>query len=123
MRASFGPTCWWGLKVAVVPAVEIKDPITPNLVEHRLESAVHEDTRELLFYYNYIYYQFDVSAGRICARTYLDDITTSSLFLPDGMKITDKDAERALGYLTLRFNQIDMLGNDGYVPVWPKSKE
>lgn len=106
-----------------MPAVEIKDPITPNLVEHRLESAIHEDTGELLFHYNYIYYQFDVPAGKIWARSYLDDITRSSLFLPEGMKITDTDAERALGYLTLRFSQIDMLGNNGYLPIWPKSKE
>lgn len=107
----------------VVPAVEVKDPVSPSLVEHRLEAALHEETRELLFCYNYIYYKFDVPGGMIWARSYLHDIKRASLFLPKGMPIADAGAQRVLGYLTLRFRQIDMLGKDGYVPIWPRGAE
>jgi hypothetical protein len=107
------------LSVAVVPAVEVKDPICPSVVEHRLETALHEETREVLHHYNYLYYQFDVPAGKIWARSYLDEIERASLFLPRGTKIEDADAERVLGYLKLRFRQIDMLETDGYVTIWP----
>ena len=109
--------------MAVVPTVEVKDPISPSVVEHRLEAAVHEETRELLFCYNYIYYQFDVTGGKIWARSYLDEIKRVSLFLPEGTTTTDADAQRVIGYLTLRFRQIDMLGNEGYVSIWPKDSE
>ncbi len=99
----------------------LEDPISPSAIEHRLEAAVSEETRELLYYYNYIRYQFDMPGGEIWARSYLDDIERVSLFLPKGMKITSPDAERVMGYLTLRFNKVDMLGQDGYVTIWPKN--
>jgi hypothetical protein len=108
------------MNMAVVPAVEVKDPISPSVVEHRLEAAVHEETRELLYCYNYIYYQFDVPSGKNWARSYLDEIKRVSLFLQEGMTVTDADAQRVMGYLTLRFRQIDMLSKKGYVSIWPK---
>ena len=107
----------------VVPAIEVKDPITPSVVEHRFEAAVHASTRELLHSYNYLYYRFDVSEGEIWARSYLDEIDHASLFLPKGMDLSHPDAERVLTYLAWRFPHIQMLGETGYVPVWPKDGE
>jgi hypothetical protein len=97
----------------------VSDPISPSVIEHRLEAASHEETGELLFRYNYLYYQFDVTAGRIWARSYLDDIKRASLFLPADVRIDHPDAKNVMGYLALRFERIDMLGEAGYVNVWP----
>ena len=108
--------------MTVVPHVDVTDPITPSLVEHRVEGALHAETGELLFHYNYLYYQFDVPAGRIWARSYLDDIKRASLFLPGDMATDHADAQTVLGYLTRRFNRIETLGEAGYVKLWSRNE-
>jgi hypothetical protein len=102
---------------------EIKDPIVPSVVDHRHEAAVHKGTRELLFRYNYLYYRFDVSDGEIWARSYLEEIDHASLFLPKGMTLSHPDAKRVLTFLACRFPRVQMLGESGYVTVWPKDGE
>jgi hypothetical protein len=109
--------------VPEVPAIEVKDAIAPTVVEHRNEAALHAETRELLYSYNYFYYRFDVAGGEVWARSYLDETDHVSLFLPKGMELADEDAQRVLSYLILRFPRIQMLTEAGYVTVWPKDRE
>ena len=103
-----------------LPIIEVKDPISPSVVEHRLEAALHAETRELLHCYNYLYYRFDVGDGEIWARSYLDEIDHASLFLPKGMDLSHADAKRVLTFLGWRFQRIQMLGDAGYETVWPE---
>jgi hypothetical protein len=107
--------------VEVIPlAEEEKDPIIPTLIEHRVDSGVHERTREVLYHYNYFYYRFDADAGEIWARSYVDEIQKVSLYLPQGVDLEHTDVRRVLGYLTRRFQRVEMLGEAGYVAIWPK---
>lgn len=105
--------------MAVVPVVELQDPISPSSVEHCVDAGVDEQTRELLFHCNYLRYRFDVHDGTIAARSYLDEIEKVSLQLPKGMSLAHPDAERVLEYLKRRYRRVEMLHQEGYVSVWP----
>jgi hypothetical protein len=107
--------------MAVVPHVDLSDPISPTLIEHRVEAASHAETGAPLFHYNYLYYQFDLPSGTIWARSYLDDIKRVSLFLPSNMRSDHAEVRKCLSYLALRFQQVDGLDEAGYVKIWPQS--
>lgn len=107
--------------MAVVPFIELEDPISPKLIEHEIDAAWHAETRELLHCYNFLSYRFETRDGEIRARSYLDDVQNASLFLPQGMEISHPDAQRVLGYLTRRYPRVQMLGTTGYETVLPTS--
>ena len=101
--------------MAVRQLIEVTDPVSPTLIEHRVEAARDPETGRFAFYYNYIHYEFAVPAGRAEALTYMEDTKQAIVTVPDGMGIDNTHAKNILTYLELRFERIvvrDESGND-----------
>ena len=110
-------------EVVVRRSVQLTDTVSPTLVEHRVEAAKDPETSEWLYYYNYIYYEFAVSAGRISALSYLPTGEQVHVTAPVGMRIDAADVENVLAYLKLRFVNIgvhDEAGNE--LLIWAEKR-
>ena len=98
---------------AVRQLVELKDPISPSLLEHRTDAAACEETGEIAYYYNHLYYEFEVSAGCISAVSYLEHIRRAIVTVPDGLDKDHADVSKVLAYLKLRFADIEARDESG----------
>jgi hypothetical protein len=102
----------------------VTDPVLPTLIEHRVDAATDPESGRFAYFYNYIHYEFDVSAGRISALSYLHDIGRAIVTAPMGTVIGAADVANVLAYLQLRFEVVvvrDEAGNE--LLVWPRGAE
>lgn len=105
----------------IVAFFQKEDPIKPVKIEHGFDVIVVEG--ELEQWYNFLWYRFERNGLAMTARSYLDEIETVSVFGP--MKIENErdyveDAEfiaMVTDYFKKRYNQIDKLGDEGYVTI------
>lgn len=75
-----------------------------------------DDGSGLEFYYNYLIYEFENGGEQLSAKHYLDDPESVSIPHPLVLPLSDF-VQQALAYLALRYNSIQVLGNDGYGPL------
>ena len=94
-----------------------QDAITPAKIEHNVDEGIDQRTGEPMFRHNLLVYTFEIEAGHIEARGYLDTGEVS-IFLPEGMQIDHADALRVLHVLKRRYRVIQLLAKDGYETVW-----
>lgn len=97
-----------------------EDAIAPLRIEHRCEALFDGDQLEEV--YNYLLYEFGAGGRTYWARAYLDEIGTVSLYGPSASqgsrkRLKEPIAPEILAYLRRRFQTIQILENDGYVPL------
>ena len=110
--------------MAVRQLIEVTDPISPTLIEHRVDAARDPETGRMAHYYNHIHYEFAVPAGRVEALTYMDNTKLVIVTVPDGMGIDNTHAKNILAYLELRFERIDVRDESGNeLLIWSLGEE
>lgn len=99
--------------MAVRQLIEVIDPVSPSLIEHRTDALRDAETGEMVQYYNHIHYEFAVPAGQVEALTYMDNTKLAIVTVPDGMGIGNAHAENILAYLQHRFEQLEVRDESG----------
>ena len=85
----------------------------PKKIEHLVEHDPDPNTGEVSYYYNFLLYTFDTSAGPVIARSYLDTIDEVSILnSPDGAGI-EKEMVGILAFLRLRYRTVKRLSAKG----------
>ncbi len=97
------------------------DPIAPALIEHRRDEYGGPFDQAN---YNYLTYWFVEGDALVTARAYFDDPWRVSVYAPQALAPPLREVEapalfdRVLLFLARRFKVIDMLGPEGYRPIW-----
>ena len=93
-----------------------QDVIAPFAIRHRVEFG-DEDPNvpgQFGYWYNYIDYDFAGGERLLTARHYLDEPKRAILL---GLPIEDELTLLVLQFLLLRYDTLEWLGPNGYVPV------
>lgn len=95
------------------------DVIAPVAIHHLVEFGDPDPNLpgQFGYWYNYIDYDFSANGRVLSARHYLDEPRRAILL---GKPVEDKLTLLVLQFLLMRYDTLEWLGSEGYVPV-PKS--
>ncbi|PXA90828.1 hypothetical protein DMC47_26770 [Nostoc sp. 3335mG] len=93
-----------------------QDVIGPIAIRHLVEFGDPDPHMPGRFGYWYNYLDYDFSAGGrvLTARHYLDESKRAILL---GEPVEDELTMQVLQFLLMRFDNLEWLGRDGYIPV------
>ena len=106
-----------------MPAHEVfsvDDVIQPSKIEHLVDESYRAGTKDLLYRYNFLRYEFRHPAGAIWARSYLDTIEHVAIYPPAGVGFDDDTVKRAVAYLSRRYADVRHLTDAGYESIFKK---
>jgi len=99
-----------------------EDLIVPSKISHEFDEVIVGAVRQEA--YNFLVYEFVTEQGFMWARSYLDTISSVSIFGPfvsadDRSEIDAPELYAGvLAYFRPRFSRIERLGERGYEIVW-----